>query len=336
MASRAADPGAADGGRAVAAALAMAAAALVALLLHILVSDQQNLPRTWMNDLEIWRHPYPVVLETLLAAALLMLAAQWVWRPLQPSVRHGAPLLAGAILYCGLWDLLTQKLNWMALPLFPGPDLVFGSMVEDWRLLLESTRQSLQLVLSGYAVGVAAGLVSGVLIGWYPRVRYWGMPALKLVGPIPATALIPLVMILSKESYIPAAALIGFAVWFPVTMLTSSGIASVRLSYLDVARTLGAGRWYLIFHVAIPAALPHIFIGLFMGLGASFLTLIVAEAVGVQSGLGWYLKMQQGYMEYAHMFGAIIIMAVFFSGLMTLLFLARDRVLKWQKGVIKW
>ena len=48
-------------------------------------------------------------------------------------------------------------------------------------------------------------------------------------------------------------------------MLTSSGIANVRLSYLDVARTLGAGRWYLIFRVAIPSALPNIFIGLFMG-----------------------------------------------------------------------
>src|SRR5205814_1408405 len=120
-----------------------------------------------------------------------------------------------------------------------------------------------------------------------------GMPVLKVVGPLPATALIPLAMMLSRESFLPATALIGFAVWFPVTMLTSSGIASVRLSYLDVARTLGAGPWYLIFHVAIPAALPHIFIGLFMGLLTSFLTLIVAEAVGVPAGLGVYLKLQQ-------------------------------------------
>ena len=57
------------------------------------------------------------------------------------------------------------------------------------------------------------------------------------------------------------------AVWFPVTMLTSSGIANVPVSYLDVARTLGAGRRYLIFRVAIPAAMPSIFLGLFMGLG---------------------------------------------------------------------
>ena len=130
--------------------------------------------------------------------------------------------------------------------------------------------------------------------------------------------------------------LIALAVWFPVTMLTSSGIANVPVSYLDVARTLGAGRSYLIFRVAIPAALPSIFIGLFMGLGASFLTLIVAETVGVKSGLGWYLKWQQGYMEYAKVYAALVIMAAFFSSLMTLLFKVRDRVLGWQKGVIRW
>src|SRR5262249_14447501 len=153
-----------------------------------------------------------------------------------------------------------------------------------------------------------------------------------VIGPIPATALVPLVMTLSSYSFLCGVALIAFAVWFPVTMLTASGIANVRLSYLDVARTLGAGRSYLIFRVAIPAALPHMFIGLFMGLGASFLTLMVAETLGVRAGLGWYVQWQKGYMEYGKMFAALLIMAVFFSSIMTALFKLRDAVLGWQKG----
>ncbi|HEV3263524.1 MAG TPA: ABC transporter permease subunit [Gemmataceae bacterium] len=327
---------AATGGRAVAAVLAPAVAAVAALLAHRFLPNNQIVPTSWVDPLQVWLHPYPVVLEALLAASLVLAAAQWPWRPLRPWVRHNAPLLAGAILVFSLWELTTLKLNWLVLPYFPGPDQVLAGMVEARKPLFESTWHSLRLLLSGYAAGVAAGLVTGVLIGWFPHVRYWGMPVLKAIGPIPATALVPLVMTLFSQSFTWGTALIGFAVWFPVTMLTASGIANVRLSYLDVARTLGAGRLYLIFRVAIPAALPHIFLGLFMGLSASFLTLIVAETLGVKAGLGYYQQLQKGYMEYDKMFASLLIMAAFFSGIMTLLFKARDRVLGWQKGVIRW
>ena len=214
--------------------------------------------------------------------------------------------------------------------------MVLQGMIEDRALLLESTWHSLTLLLSGYAMGVAAGLLSGISIGWFRPARYWGMPVMKLIGPIPATAYVPLVMAFFTSAFLSGSALIALAVWFPMTMLTASGVANVPISYLDVARTLGAGRAYLFFRVAVPAALPSIFLGLFMGLGASFLTLIVAETVGVKSGLGWYLKWQQGYLEYPKVYAALFIMALFFSGLMTLLFKLRDQVLSWQKGVLRW
>jgi NitT/TauT family transport system permease protein len=183
---------------------------------------------------------------------------------------------------------------------------------------------------------VVSGLICGVLIGWSPRVRYWGMPVLKILGPMPATAWIPLAMVVCPGSFLAAMSLIALAVWFPVTMLTISGVSNVRMSYLDVARTLGAGRSYLIFRVVIPAALPSIFVGLFMGLSASFLTLVVAEGIGVSSGLAWYADEARSGMEYSKIYASLIITALFFSIIMTLLFKVRDRVLVWQKGVIKW
>jgi NitT/TauT family transport system permease protein len=319
-------------------ALSPIVAAFAALALHQFLPNQQVLPLSmdqW-NGLPFWKHPYPVVLEGILLVSLLLAAAAATWRSLRPWVRHNAPLVAGLLLLFAFWDLITLKWNWMTLPYYPGPGQVFAGMFDDRELLLKSAQHSLLLQLTGYAVGVTAGLVTGLLIGWFRLVRYWGMPLLKVVGPIPATALVALVMTLFSKAFFSAAALIGFAVWFPVTMLTASGIANVRLSYLDVARTLGAGRLYLIFRVALPAALPHIFIGLFMGLGASSLTLITAESIGVEAGLGWYIQWKLGNMEYDKGFASLIIMAIFFSGLMTLLFKARDAVLTWQKGVIRW
>jgi NitT/TauT family transport system permease protein len=213
-------------------------------------------------------------------------------------------------------------------------------MVEDRADLLNNAWYSFALLLKGYTLGVAVGLVIGICIGWFGFARYWGMPILKLVGPIPATAWVPIAMIVTSYLGAPggssAVVLIALAVWFPVAMLAASGISNVRASYLDVARTLGAGRSYLIFRVAIPAAMPSIFIGLFMGLSAAFLTLIVAEGVGVKAGLGWYIEWARGWNEYKKVFGALIIMAAFFSTIMTILFKVRDRVLVWQKGTIKW
>jgi len=251
-------------------------------------------------------------------------------------MRHMWPIFTAAILLIGVWDLITLGFQLLPLPYFPGPAAVLRSLISDRALLLDSTWHSLVLLLSGYTLGVIVGLFSGVCIGWSTSVRYWGMPLLKVVGPIPATAWIPLVMVVSPSASVSAAGLIALTVWFPVTMLTASGISNTRASYLDVARTLGARRGYLIFRVAIPAAVPNIFIGLFMGLGASFLTLVVAESIGVKSGLGWYVSWAQGWAEYGKVFAALIIMAAFFSTIMTLLFKLRDRVLVWQKGTIKW
>ncbi len=307
--------------------LAVPLATAVALAVHWVVSKKQPSPET---------HAYTFFLVLILGAAITASVAQFAWSPLRRWMKEMCPIIAAAILSLGVWELITSGFQLLPMPYFPGPAAVLQSMINDRLLLFDSTWHSLLLLLSGYTLGVVLALITGICIGWFDPVRYWGMPLLKIVGPIPATAWIPLAMVISPSATFSAVGLIALAVWFPVTMLTASGISNTRASYLDVARTLGAGRSYLILHVAIPAAMPNIFIGLFMGLGTSFLTLVVAETVGVKSGLGWYVSWAQGWAEYGKVFGALIIMAAFFSTIMTVLFKVRDRVLVWQKGVIKW
>ncbi|WP_243466974.1 ABC transporter permease [Acetivibrio straminisolvens] len=130
---------------------------------------------------------------------------------------------------------------------------------------------------------------------------------------MPATAWIPVAMVVFPNTFSASVFLIVLAVWFPVTVMTSSGIANVRNSFFEVAKTLGADRKYLIFKVAIPAAYPNIFIGLFMGMGSSFLTLIVGEMLGVKAGLGWYINWAQGWAELHKVYASLILMAVMFS-----------------------
>ena len=286
----------------------------------------------------------PVVRTSAYAGTLIAIAAlgalavglRWASPVAHRWVAARLPLLAGALGVLCAWDLVTAKLMLLPAMYFPGPQRVLQTLIDDRYDLLKSTLASLKLLFAGYALGVAAGLVSGVTIGWSGPARYWGMPFLKVVGPIPATAWIPMALIFFPQSSAAGVFLIALAVWFPVTMLSASGVSNVRASYLDVARTLGASRWFLIFRVAIPAAMPSIFVGLFMGLGASFLTLLVAESTGVSSGLGWYIDWARNYSDYTKVFAALAIMAAFFSTIMTLLFKVRDHVLVWQKGTIKW
>jgi len=313
--------------------IAVPLAGAISLVVHLLISSHE--PPTESRT-------YTIFLSSFLFVAITAAMMQRRWPSLRVAMWRMRPLFTAAILLLCLWEVITAGFRWLLpsyalpLPYFPSPAGVLQSLVNDRLLLFDSTWHSLVLLLGGYALGVFIGLISGVCIGWSGTARYWGMPLLKVVGPVPATAWIPLVMVVSPSAVLSAAGLIALAVWFPVTMLTASGVANTRASYLDVARTLGANQRYLIFRVAIPAALPSIFVGLFMGLGASFLTLVVAESVGVKSGLGWYVSWAQGWAEYGKVYAALVIMAAFFSTIMTVLFKIRDRVLVWQKGMIRW
>jgi NitT/TauT family transport system permease protein len=307
--------------------LALPIATSIALVIHLVVSKDESPADT---------RSYSIFLGLVLGASLIAAGVQSFWLGLRRWMAHICPILAAVVLLLSVWELVTSGFRLLPLPYFPGPASVLQSLINDHQLLFDSTWHSLLLLGSGYTLGVVIALITGICIGWFPFARYWGMPLLKVLGPIPATAWVPLAMVLSPSGTFSAVGLIALAVWFPVAMLTISGIANTRASYLDVARTLGANQTYLIFRVAIPAAMPNIFIGLFMGLGTSFLTLIVAETVGVKSGLGWYVNWAQGWAEYGKVYAALVIMAVFFSTIMTLLFKVRDRVLVWQKGAIKW
>lgn len=251
-------------------------------------------------------------------------------------LRTAAPWLIALPVLLGIWELLTAKLALLPVPFFAPPQALLAVYIEDYARLADSLLHSALLLGSGVALGAATGFVAGVAIGWSTRIGYWLHPVLRILGPVPSTALLPLCFFLFPSSWSASVFLIALATWFPVTVLTWSGVASVDKAYYDVARTLGARQGFLIFKVAIPAALPHVFVGLFMGLGASFSTLVVAEMMGVKSGIGWYLQWAQGWAAYANMYAALLIMALACSGLITGLFLVRDRLLAWQKGAMKW
>jgi NitT/TauT family transport system permease protein len=251
-------------------------------------------------------------------------------------VRHSGPwlvLLSGGFL---AWELTTAKFAVLPRPFFASPQAMLEVFTDDYPRLGLSVAHSLRLLIGGYLIGAVAGFIAGVSIGWSRAVGYWAHPTLRLIGPLPATAWLPLAFFMFPGSYSASTFLVALATGFPVTVLTWSGVAAVNKAWYDVARTMGASERFLVLKVAIPAAMPSVFVGLFMGLGASFSVLVVAEMMGVKAGLGWYLQWAQGWAAYANMYAALVVMALMCTGLITLLFRVRDRLLAWQKGLVQW
>lgn len=279
---------------------------------------------------------FAVILVVLGATCLIAsLAAPWLPVVQRQTKARGPWALAIGLIFLA-WELASAKFALLPQPFFPPPQAIYEVFTDDFVKLGDSFLASLKLQLTGYAIGAGVGFAIGVAMGSSTMFSYWAHPVLRFVGPMPATAWLPIAFFAFPSSYSASLFLIALATGFPTAVLTWSGIASVSPAYYDVARTLGASPRFLVAKVAIPAALPHVFVGLFMGLGASVAVLVVAELLGVKSGLGWYLQWAQGWAAYANMYAALLVMSLLCSTLITLLFRVRDRLLSWQKGLVKW
>jgi len=251
-------------------------------------------------------------------------------------VRRSMPWSLALGLFVLVWQIFTAKTGTLPQPFFPPPHALLEVFADDYAKLFESVVASIKLEMFGFVLGAAIGFLTGVSLGWSRTFGYWVHPIMRLIGPLPSIAWLPIAFFAFPSSWSASIFLIALTTGFPVAVLTWSGVASVNPAYYDVARTLGANQRFLIFKVAIPAALPQVFVGLFMGLGASFAVLVTAEMMGVKAGLGFYLQWAQGWAAYANMYAALLVMALMCTGLITLLFKLRDSVLSYQKGDVKW
>jgi NitT/TauT family transport system permease protein len=248
-------------------------------------------------------------------------------------VHYGQWFIAVGI-WLALWELTTAKSGWLPKPFFSPPHGLLNVYVTDGQRLLICVAYTLRLWSLGFLAGITVGYAVGVALGWSKTFSYWGMPFLKLIGPVPATAWIPCTFYFFPTTFGASIFIVALASGIPVAILTASGVGSVNRAFYDVGRILGADNWYLIRKIAIPASTPHVFVGLFMALYYSFAVLVVAEMLGAKYGLGWYIQFQTAYSGYANVYAALVIMAVLCAGIIRLLFVARDRLLGWQEGFI--
>jgi len=247
------------------------------------------------------------------------------------KVRYKAPLYSFIFLLLTVYDYLTLKTGILMLPYFPWVDRIINAAWSDRAYLLDCIKNSVILLFTGYFIGAGIGIVTGILCGYSKKVNYWISPFLKLLGPIPSTTWIPIVMVLVASLFKGAVFIIALGVWFSVTLSTMTGIRNVDKSFFAAAKTLGAKDAELVTKIALPAALPNIFQGLIQGMSSACTALLVAEMLGVESGLGWYINWQKSWAEFSKMYAAIIIICIIFITVNWILTKMKKTVLKWQE-----
>jgi NitT/TauT family transport system permease protein len=148
---------------------------------------------------------------------------------------------------------------------------------------------SARRVAQGFALAVAVGVPTGILIGW-SRLAARGIdPLIQGLRPIPITAWLPFSIALFGIRDMGAVFLIGLGAFYPIVVNATHGARDVGRNLTRAAQMMGASRRDLVLRVVLPNALPAIFTGMRIGLGVAWTAVIVAEIVAVKSGLGYVL-----------------------------------------------
>ena len=306
---------------------------ILGVLLALVIN--QTIPNSSQHPATVKPY-YNRVLFALFALSALFFILSFFITKIKEALTQKGPFLLGAAGVVIVINLVTAKFALLPIIFFPSYDNILAVFVDQTSLLGKCIWYSFRLLLLGVFWGVVVGFITGVFLGFSKKVYYWINPYIKLIGPIPATAWIPLVLTTFPTTFGASIFIIALAVWFPVQLMTSSGIQNTSKVYFEVGKTLGAKTFFQVFRIAVPAALPNIFQGAFNGICAAFIALMTAEMFGAKYGIGWYISYQKAMMMYSGVYAGLIMIAVFCTVIITALFKVRGKVLNWQKGLIKW
>ena len=236
------------------------------------------------------------------AAPSPALAARgWLWlRDNAPGFLMGACSLLGVVLFWHLattrhWDFYIRFTN------IPTPMEVLDKVaqVNHNGKFITNIGMSLRRIFIGFAVATLLGVAMGLAIGRYRITRALMFPALEALRPIPAIAWVPISIMLWPDNEVSIVFITFIGAFFPILLNTVSGVQAVDDVLLRAGQCLGAREGQLMWHVVLPGALPQIFTGLAVGMGVAWVSLIAAEMISGQFGIGYFTWEAYSLISYA-------------------------------------
>lgn len=265
--------------------------------------------------------------DARLPSALRRCAASWR----EGLARVLLPLLLPAALLL-LWHLAARG-RWVAEQILPAPSVVVDSLRDLLASgeLFDHLAASLARVGIAYAIAVVAGVALGALLGRSRRAEAYIAPLFEAYAQTPVIAWVPVGLMLFGLTEELAIALIAIATVVPVTLNTFKGVRYIPPQFFELAQVYRFTRLQTATRVIAPAALPQIFVGLRYGLTQAWLTLVVAELIGAEEGLGGLIVQARNLMQIDIVLVAVLLLGFGGLALDKGFSLIESRLLRWRR-----
>jgi NitT/TauT family transport system permease protein len=256
-----------------------------------------------------------------------------------PRYRPFAVGLFSVIALLAAWELVGRREGSALASVMPPPSVFLADVAEtQFRIGLGSkaptvyqcVASTLMRVFAGMAISLVAALATGALLSTSRPMRWVLAPIINLLAPIAPIAWIPIALVLFGVTNQAAVFVVFMGVYFILTLATLAEIERVPPQYLTVAENLGTGAWQRWLFVVMPAVLPGVFTLMRVNFMAAWMSVLVAEMVGLRDGVGAVLMMGRNlFNSNLIMFGMLLIGGCGFA-IDKLLGLVQERLLWWR------
>ena len=262
---------------------------------------------------------------------------------LQPNLartlRAARPFILGTIsllLFIVLWHVLTtNRLDlYVRFGNLPTPEAVLARAIRAWNSPTFATNVyvSCRRILIGFLIAAATAIPAGLMIGRFALLRQIVFPVFEVIRPVPAIAWVPISIMLwptNEESIVFITFLGSF---FPILLNSLNGMVSVDPVLVRAARCLGAGERALFLEVYLPGAMPQIVTGLTVGMGVAWVSLIAAEMIAGQFGIGYFTWEAYSLVQYADIVLGMICIGILGLASSALVRMAGAILTPWRRG----
>lgn len=228
------------------------------------------------------------------------------------------------------WDVLADALSIEPF-LVPSPSEIAAALWEDRALLAEDGWVTLQEIVLGFGVSLAAGLGFATLLHLSETMRRAFYPLLVASQTVPIIAIAPILVVWFGFGIGPILAIIALICFFPITVNTLDGLRAVDPDLIKLMRTLDASRARIFLRAEAPSALPYAFSGAKIAVAVAVIGAVFGEWSGSSAGLGHLMLQASAQLETARLFAAVVVLSAFAVGLFGLLTLLERRIAWWGR-----